>query len=67
MLVDEGVPDMMAFSLVDQERLYLISTRGTLEEGEAIWIQRWYQFSTYVNEDAHMVDLYIPHIREAEM
>ena len=58
MSVDEGVPETMVFTWVDQDRQYFIVTRGSLKEGEAVSRQRWRQVAVDVNADAQMVDLY---------
>ena len=60
LFVDEGVPEMVVFACVDQDRCYFIATIGPLEEGEDFSRHRWFQVAAGFISDAHMLDLDIP-------
>ena len=58
--MDEGFPETIGFTIVDQNMRYFVVTRVSLVEGEPVSIHIWLQVAAYVNADSHMVELEIP-------
>ena len=57
--------EAMVFAWVNKDKRYLISTRGYLEEGEAMLKHIWRHVSAGVNVDDNMVYLDIPKLVSA--